>query len=323
MLNRYLFLASLGVVCLAVDATAATASAFQDEQAKSIQSREYLRKRPVAADAGGTVGADVPPKPAVASFVRVKIQRRKPPVKVERPLAGNPPAETARLGFTVWRVRDVPQSEKSKGLAERDERTGNVRMAERADSNSPLAVGDSVRIGIESLTHAGYLYIIDREKYSDGGYGPPTLIYPTLRYRNGDNYVRPGDITFLPGPGREITVTADYGKKQVAEELIVIVSPTRLIPQSDLRMDQIKITPNQVLQWVKRWSTEDIQIDQVDTQGQAMTEAERTAGAEQAKGLTERPILSQNDPLPQTIFEMKVKPGNPLITTITLPIKQR
>lgn len=314
MLNRYLFMAGLASVCLAGNTAAAVASIFQDEQAKSIQSREYLRKRPVAAEAGGAA--------PVASFVRVTVQKRKPPVQIKRPRTEKISAETARLGFTVWRVRDVPEPEKSKGLAERDERTGNARMAERADSNSPLAVGDSIRIGIESLTHTGYLYIIDREKYSDGGYGPPTLIYPTLRYRNGDNYVRPGDITFLPGPGREITVTADYGKKQVAEELIVIVSPTRLIPQSDLRMEQIKITPNQVLQWVKNWSTEDIRIDQVDTQGQAMTVAERTAGAEQAKGLTERPILSQNDPLPQTIFEMKVKPGNPLITTITLPIKQ-
>lgn len=318
MKNRVFCLAGLASMFLAGNTAVSGAAAFQDEQSKSIQSLAYLRKRPVAAEAGGTTNVE-----SYRPVIRVKIRKRKPPVMIARVPKGVT-TETARLGFTVWRVQDIPKAENSKGLTERDERTGNARRAERLDSSLPLALGDSVRIGIESLTHAGYLYIIDREKYSDGTYGPPTLLYPTLRYRGGDNYVRPGDVTFLPGPGREITVTADYGRNQVAEELIIVVSPTRLVPQSELRAEQVKISPNQLLQWIKNWSAEEIQIDQIDTQGQAMTEAERLAGAEQSKGLTERPKpLSQSDPMPQTTFEMKIKRGSPLITTVTLPIKQR
>jgi len=147
------------------------------------------------------------------------------------------------------------------------------------------------------------------------------LIYPTLRYSGGDNKVRPGDVVFLPGPGREITVTKNSDKRQAAEELIIIVSPTRLMPLSDLQMDQIKISADQALKWIKDWSAEEVQIDQVGTEGEAMTQEELKAGAETPKGLTEHP-LSQADPLPQTILEMKIRKGKPLITTVTLPIKQ-
>ena len=165
------------------------------------------------------------------------------------------------------------------------------------------------------------MYIIDREKYADGTFGSPTLVYPTLRYQNGDNYVRPGDVKFLPGPGREITISSDSARKQSAEELTIIVSPTRLIDVSQLQMEQIKISPNQLLEWIKKWAAEEIQLDQIGSAGLAMTAAERAAGADQSKGLNEHP-LSQNDPLPQTMLEMKIKHGSPMITTVTLPIKQ-
>jgi len=286
----------------------------------SSAGKDYLDRRPLPGEAGGTVENLNSQKAATAhKYITVKRRARKPP----HPVPPIPPreSETARLGFTIWRLKDLPDAEKSKGLTETDERTGTARRAERLDSNSPLAIGDKVRIGIESLTHKGYLYIIDREKYADGSYGPPMLIYPTLRYNNGNNLVSPGDVVFLPGPGREITVTMNTGRKQAAEELMIIVSPTRLIPQSDLQMEQIKISADQTLKWIADWSAEEVQIDQVGTTGQAMSQQELTSGTEQSKGLTEHP-LSQADPLPQTIFEMKIRKGKPMITTVTLPIRQ-
>lgn len=182
-------------------------------------------------------------------------------------------------------------------------------------------MGDSVRIGVESLTHEGFLYILDREKYADGTYGQPTLLYPTLRYRVGDNLVKPGDVTFLPGPGREIIVTTDTLKNQVAEELIIIVTPKPLFALSQLQQDQIKVSSPQLLTWLRDWSVPEVQLDQLDTAGSLLSKREEAAGADQPKGLQER-SLTQDDPLPQSIVEMKVKRGVPIITTFTLRIKE-
>jgi hypothetical protein len=69
------------------------------------------------------------------------------------------------------------------------------------------------------------------------------------------------------------------------------------------------------------WSRPELQIDQIDAAGLSMTRRELAAGGNQSKGLHEQ-ALTQNDPLPQTIVEMKVKNGDPIITTVTLPIKR-
>ena len=305
------------VIAAAVILTCVIFCFSQQDETKSLRAPEYAKHRPANAvvESGGSVGG---PK-TYSSFVRVRVRKRKPAFKVIKPPSRQ--IETARLGFTVWRVETVDERDKSKSLTEHDDRSGTARRVERLDPDAVLAVGDSVRIGIESLTHSGYLYIIDREKYADGTFGSPTLVYPTLRYQNGDNYVRPGDVKFLPGPGREITISSDSARKQSAEELTIIVSPTRLIDVSQLQMEQIKISPNQLLEWIKKWAAEEVQLDQIGSAGLAMTAAECAAGADQSKGLNEHP-LSQNDPLPQTMLEMKIKRGSPMITTVTLPIKQ-
>ena len=290
-------------------------TAAAQDQMKSIRPPEYAKQRPAAVE--GAVAATV--STVASKPVTVRIRKRKPVTRV-KPLSPKQ-TETARLGFTVWRVEKAAAGTQSKGLSERDAATTDgQRLGRVADEG--VAVGDSIRIGIESLSHSGYLYVIDREKYADGTYGAPTLVYPTLRYRGGDNSVRPGDITFLPGPGREIVVTSDTGRKQVAEELTVIVSPTRLIDATELAREQIKLSPNQLLNWLQNWATSEVQIDQVDGAGKSMTRREELAGADESKGLHEQ-SLSPDDPLPQTMVEMKVKRGNPVITTFTLPIRKK
>jgi hypothetical protein len=107
----------------------------------------------------------------------------------------------------------------------------------------------------------------------------------------------------------------------VAEELTVIVSPTRLITPAELQNEQIKLSPNQLLTWLQDWATQEVQIDQIDAAGAPLTRREEGAVADESKGLSERP-LSPDDPLPQTMVEMKVRRGNPVITTFTLPIKK-
>ena len=72
---------------------------------------------------------------------------------------------------------------------------------------------------------------------------------------------------------------------------------------------------------MQNWAASEVQIDQIDAAGSPLTRREESAGADESKGLSER-SLSPDDPLPQTMVEMKVKRGNPVITTFTLPIKK-
>jgi hypothetical protein len=41
---------------------------------------------------------------------------------------------------------------------------------QRIEADTPLKVGERVRLSIES-PRTGYLYVIDREQYADGSYG--------------------------------------------------------------------------------------------------------------------------------------------------------
>ena len=55
--------------------------------------------------------------------------------------------------------------------------------AERIDTGAPLALGDRVRLTIES-PNGGFLYVIDREVYDDGTTSDPYLIFrPRVRVK--------------------------------------------------------------------------------------------------------------------------------------------
>jgi hypothetical protein len=98
----------------------------------------------------------------------------------------------------------------------------------RVEDDTPLAVGDQVRIAIESSV-GGYLYVLDRELYDDGAWGRALLIFPTLLTYGGDNRLEPGLPRMIPGSHGSLTVMPNSaGKKQVAESLTIIISPVRL-----------------------------------------------------------------------------------------------
>ena len=296
-------------VALVAGIGACNGAAAQD-QTKTIRAPEYTKKRPSVAEGGQ----------AVPTTVRVRVRPRKTVIAVNTKPIPRKQIETARLGVTVWRV-DASNNNQTKSLTEQDARSSDGHRLARLSADAVLAVGDSVKIGVESLTHPGYLYIIDREKYADGTFGQPILIYPTLRYSGGNNFIRPGDIVFLPSPNRELVVKTDTSTRQVAEELTIVVSPTRLIEPLQLQSTEIKLSPSQLLGWFQKWSRRGIQYDQVDSPGSSMSLREQAAGGDQSKGLHEQP-LTKDDPLPQTIIEMMIKKNDPIITTVTLPIKQ-
>ncbi len=297
---------------------------LQQDESKSIRAREYVKKRPPAPKTTGTkpyIATSInsqPNLPKERSYRFVKTKKadkkgtKKPPVKT---------MEKAALGFTLWRLQNVADGDEPKGLTEINTQ-GKRQRPERLEAETMLPVGEMLRIGIESLSHNGYLYIINREKFADGTYGVAKLVFPTLGSRGGNNFVRAGVLTFVPAPPNAFQITTNTERKQTAEEITILVSPKPLIDAALLQENAITVSTDRLMEWVKLWETDEVQRELDGGVGQTMTLAEQTAGRDQSKGLTEvTPSLTQDDPSPQTVFDMKIKRGNPFLTRVTLEIK--
>jgi hypothetical protein len=121
---------------------------------------------------------------------------------------------------TIWRLRESRPEDKTKELIEEDGVTTKW-TPERIDEATPLRAGDRVRLSIESLSRDGYLYVIDREQYSDGTTGEPLLVFPTLK--NGENNkVKAGRLVYIPSIEGKFRITPRQSEKVQTAELITI-----------------------------------------------------------------------------------------------------
>lgn len=240
--------------------------------------------------------------------------RYRPTVKKSDNNADVPPPGTAfaQLGVTLWRFRRSNTSDKTKELVEEDDGQQIEWTLERIADNTLLAPGQRVRLGFESLTREGYLYIIDREEYSDGSLGEPILIYPTQKSAL-DYRVEPGRLVYVPSAtGRFRIKPSDSAKIHVAEVLTFIVSPRPLMNENQLGHKSIKLERGLVDEWQRQWSSAATKFEMEGGNGQAMTSVEQSAGNQRS------PLLSQSDPVPQTIYRLAVKPDAPVVSTIRL-----
>lgn len=163
--------------------------------------------------------------------------------------------EQSVIGLTVWRSRPTVKGDQTKELIEEEAADGSrqsvERTWERLAADTPLVPGEKLRLGIESVSHEGYLYIVNREKYADGTFGQANLIFPSLRTKNGENFVRPGNLTFIPPPPRFLRVEPknSSGKKMLGEEVIFIISPVEIIDRSLFDVKPLQLTAEQVSGW--------------------------------------------------------------------------
>lgn len=220
---------------------------------------------------------------------------------------GKPSEKIEELGVTFWRLR--PQK-----ADETDAETFSVNInkkieswtAERVASTTKFRVGDRVRFTIEA-SRSGFLYIVNREFYTDGTSGEANIIFPTLETRGGDNRVTAGSLIEIPDSSNKFayfnitTKRKDYG----GEELLVIVSPVKLPIEIGLRAQPVN--REMVQKWLDDWgATVDI-YDAEDGEGIAYTQIEANAAKTASRSLT------QEEPLPQTIYRVKIKEGEPMI----------
>jgi len=247
---------------------------------------------------------------------RRPIARKKPTYKSSQLVssAGPPPGkEFAQLGVTIWRFRPSTAADKTKELVEEVDAPSSQWSLERISEGTLLAPGQKVRLSIESLSRDGYLYVINREEYADGSLGDARLIFPTRRTPEGANRVKAGKMIYIPGPPRYFRIKPSASPKgHVAEVLTLLVSSQPLVDPGQLSDTAITLSREQVESWERQWATQATKFEMEGGAGQTMTETEQKASTDAA-------ALTQDDPVPQTIYRLAIKPDDAVV--IRLPLR--
>lgn len=247
---------------------------------------------------------------------RSQANRAAPGQPVAAPYA---PAEAySALGVTIWRLRPSNDS---------DDRTARLLVQQgsadtsiewtpvRIEAGMPFSVGDHVRLSIEGL-HPGYLYVVDREEYRGGSLGDPLLIFPTTRLRGGDPRILPGRLFDIPA---QLDKPPYFTLKRTRSDHVGEVLNLLLIskPLTDVSIGPAPVPlPKQLLErWQAQWGRRTELIEMAGGVGKPWTPAEKAVS-----GGT-RDLLTVSDPLPQTIYRVATKPGDPILIEVPLRIQ--
>lgn len=280
---------------------------------KSIKSEEYLAKRPESSNtevrSQSSPGPNQP-RPGPRSHVYT----------VDKNFPVEPPPrdqEYVRIGVTIWRfspsqcaIPNCPLPTGEKGLVDT---AGGTRI----DDSAALSTGERVRLGLESLSHDGFVYVIDREQYADGTFGDAYLIFPTKNIQNGSNYARPGLQIQLPrAEGCFCVKSRSQQRVLTADNLIVIVSQRPLLTPDEIGTRESPL-PAKLAGYVSRAGKERMHRGTLkDGAGLARTATEQAAGT---KGLFDtEPVLTQSDLPPQNVYQSLVPRGSTAVFSLYL-----
>jgi len=222
-MNKNLSIACLLIVILCLTSHVVLAQK-QDAQDTGVSSRQIVldrfnKARPAEDATAGISGG------RTSASVKAPIYRRTGAIKLAAGARRTKPAPSEEIGVTVWRLRPSQSSDVGARVVVLDGLRQTEMTPERIEADTPLNIGDRVRLTIES-PRPGFLYIIDREQYADGSFGEPMLIFPTLHTRGGDNRVAPGRLIDIPAQEDQYSYfTAQptgNRRDQIAEVLTVI-----------------------------------------------------------------------------------------------------
>jgi hypothetical protein len=269
----------------------------------------------------GIVPEDVvearPPAPAPAA-VKAKLKPKYKALDPQVVASLRHPSAASELGVTIWRLRPAATADAGARILVQEGTETAELIPERVSSTSRLNAGDRVRLTLESPEH-GYLYVIDRERYASGERGAPYLIFPTTRTRSGDNKVAGGKLIDIPAQSdRPNFFTLRRSRPdQVAEELTVLLTPEPL-DGITIGENALALANAQVAAWEKQWGGGKPEVFELTGgAGRAWTRAEQDAAADGTR------LLTQEDPPPQTVYRVAVKPGAPMAVEVRLRYRPR
>jgi hypothetical protein len=233
-----------------------------------------------------------------------------------RTAGGRKPAAASsseEIGVTVWRLRPSQTGDTGARVLVLDGLKPSEWIPERIEADTPLNIGDRVRLTIES-PRPGFLYIVDREQYADGSLGEPMLIFPTLRTRGGDNRVAPGKLIDIPAQEDQysyFTAQPSGDRRDQVAEVLTIILLSKPLPL-EIGQQPLKVSNTTVSAWEKIWGGTAERLELVDGAGRTWTKEEKIAGAANGRQLT------QGGPPPQTVYRVARKAGGPLLVTVPL-----
>src|SRR5215472_15061526 len=232
--------------------------------------------------------------------------------------SGTPVAATAnlaQLGLTMWRLRPATGADTGARLIVQKESETIEFVPERLPSDAPLHIGDRIRMSFES-PRKGYLYVIDREQFADGNLGEPVLIFPTTRTRDGDNQVAAGKLIEIPAqedqPNYFTLQQSGLGTTTQTGEVLTVIVTAKPLEGLAIGSKALTLGGEQVQQWERQWGARTETFDLAGGAGKPWTRVEQEAGAKSTRQLT------QEDPEPQTIYRVAVRPGAPLLVKVGL-----
>lgn len=308
MMTRYTFTRLAAVFLLTLCSVSGVQT--QDNGSRQIVLEEFTKARPTSTSPGPRRTGGSRRKPP-ASAKLPKYIRKTPSVIASL----QPNSPTMEIGVTIWRLRPGAGNDGGARVLVQESAQSSQWTPQRIEADTPLRVGERVRITIES-PRAGYLYVIDREQYADGALGDAYLIFPTLRTRGGDNRVRPGRLVDIPAqedsPSYFTLVPSPNRSDQVAEVLTIIVTPE---PFEDLPLSNnpIKLSKDDVAKWERSWSTQVERFEMVGGAGMAWTQSEKEASSSESARL-----LTQEEPPPQTIYRIGSRNKKAFLVTVPL-----
>jgi hypothetical protein len=292
----------------------ATITRSQGDGSRQIVLEEFTRARPPAVSAKAQASVKTGPRKPTSVSVTTKAPRyvrRTPAVFVS--MKTN--SEVMEIGVTIWRLRPATGNDGGARMLVMENAQPTQWTPQRIEADTPLQVGERVRLSIES-PRAGYLYVIDREQYADGSFGDAYLIFPTLRTRGGDNQVRPGKLIDVPAqednPSYFTLVPSPSRSDQVAEVLSIIVTPE---PLENLRLTDrpLKLSKSDVTKWEVSGSVEVERFEMVGGAGMPWSKVEMAASSTGSAR-----VLTQEEPTPQTVYRISTRNKNAVMVTVPL-----
>lgn len=241
------------------------------------------------------------------------------PPAVSKKLEG---AGDAFVGVTLWELLPATARPGARLLVHEDDRDLKVEYVPvRTSSMMQIHPGQKIRLSIETA-RAGYLYVIDREKYADGSYSDPYVIFPTHRIRGGQNRIGPGYVIEIPGsenPRPYFTFRPNYvsdasHSPQTDEVLTILVAPQAL-PGIEIGEREVKLSPAQLAAWQKDFGGRSERLDSDKDAGKPYTETEKKAGQGEA-------TLTRQDAAPATLFHLNAGADQPLLVEFPIAISK-